>query len=58
MMDPIFLELLSTPNFPSMLFLPTLYGVDDSHCSTPFPSLSVEAVLRWSETKKSRQEED
>lgn len=57
-MDPIFLELLSTPNFPSMLFLPTLYGVDDSHCSTPFPSLSVEAVLRWSETEKSRQEED
>lgn len=52
-MDPIFLELLSTPNFPSVLFLPSLYGADESHCSTAFPSLSVEAVLGWSENKKS-----
>lgn len=46
MMDAIFLELLSTPNFPSVLFLPSLYGVDESHCGSPFPSLSVEAELR------------
>lgn len=32
--------------FSISVVLPSLRGVDESHCSTPFPGLLVEAVLR------------